>query len=209
MRFDVNVATRPFVNRLPHLVLACGLLVAALGLSAWNASRFLSTRSAARAVESELQEIERREADLRARRAALGARMAAADLHELDTRVDAANHVLGAKALSWTLLLDRLEEVVPYDTALANIHTGVGADGVAMTLEMKARNEDSYLKLLDDLQASPCFDNVYPSVDEVSTPPEVLATVSFDYDPQCGTGAPKPRTGPRARPKRSSGGRRG
>lgn len=212
MRISVNVATRPFVNRVPHVVLLASLLVAALGLTAWNFSLWLRTRSETRAVETELAALASEEARIAARRGRLEAQLAGADLVELEGRVEAANQVLLEKALSWTLLLDRLEEHVPYDAAVKAVRTSVGPGLVSLDVNLRARNEEYYLLSLEELEKSDCFANVYPSSDLAAAQGEVEATLSMDYDPSCGTAAPAgPKKSRKAvRPKtRTRGGARG
>ena len=49
MRVDVNLASRPLVNRLPHVILLVTLGLTAVGLTAWNAVLFWTTRKDAQA----------------------------------------------------------------------------------------------------------------------------------------------------------------
>ena len=71
MRHDLNLATRPLVNYLPHVLLLSTLAVLAIGLTAWNVSLFLTTRSEAKAVETQLEGIAAEERRLERRRVEL------------------------------------------------------------------------------------------------------------------------------------------
>jgi Tfp pilus assembly protein PilN len=213
MRIDINVATHPFVNRLPHAMLLGGLLALAVALTTWNAAQFLGTRTEARAVERELGEIATQREELKVRHTALLRRLRDADLGVLAADVEAANSVLSEKSLAWSLLLQRLAEVLPWSTALRSVRTSTGERGVTLNVELRAKNMDFYLDFVDALETSPCFANVYPSTDIPTTTGEFEATVQLEYDPQCGTGPAEPPrklgTGARGRTTRATtGGRR-
>ena len=207
MRIDVNLATRPFVNRMPHAILLIGLGTGAAVLTAWNLTLFLSARAEARAAETQLADIERDEKALERRGDALRARLAKENLPALTLRVEAADEVLAQRALSWSLLLDRLEEVLPWDAALWSVSTAVGKDDISMNLDLRARNQEYYLQFIDALEASPCFSDVYPSGDVRTQSGEFEVGLSLTHDPDCGLGPEKDtRKGVRSRKSRRGGG---
>jgi hypothetical protein len=188
MRVDVNLATRPFQNRTPHFLLLGTLAVLAGGLTAWNVGLFLRSHAAQVAVETQRGELEADEHALEVRRVAAASRLARADLKPLALRAQAANEVLAQKALSWTLLLQRLEQQLPWQAALRSIHAGVTPESVTLDLDVRAKTYDDALLLIDSLEKSPCFSDVYPRQDKDPSTgqSEYAMTLSATYDPFCG-----------------------
>lgn len=191
MRFELNLASRPFVNYLPHAILLGSLTLGAAGLTTWNATRYFSSRSEAKAVEAQLAAIDAEEADLEERRDALATRLREIDFVELWEQVDAANTVLSEKAVLWSVLLERLEDLAPWSTALDSIRTSVSGDDVRLNLTLRAKNQDYYLDLIDALEGSPCFAAVYPGNETRLQTNEFSLTLQAEYDPRCGDGPPE------------------
>ena len=192
-------ASRPFVNHLPHLLLLGALLLAAVALSAWNATLFLSTRSETRAVQTQLQALAADETRLARRREELARRLQGVDLAELRTDVASANDVLSQRAVQWTTLLERLEDVMPYQAALSSIRQSTGPAGVKLSLEVRSLDQERYLRLLETMEESPCFSNAYPRREEKAGN-EFEVSLEASYDPFCGE--QRPVTMERARGRR-------
>lgn len=205
MKSDLNLASRPLLNTTPLAVLLLSLAALALSSSAWNAALSLDTRAEARAVESQLQELADQEAKLLARRVELTRRLQATDLADLSRRVAAANTVLAEKAVSWTLLLERLQELTPWQVRLDSIQTSVRPDDVGLTLRLRTTKPDFYWDFIDKLEAHPCFSNVYPSNQSDGDDGELEVNLQLDHDPWCGEDNPN-----RVESRRTArGGRRG
>jgi len=95
--------------------------------------------------------------------------------------------------VSWTLLLERLEEVLPWNAAVKTIQTRVSMDGsIRISLKFRAKTHDDALELIDALEASPCFSDVYPSQDSDpgSASQEFEMTLEATHDPFCGSTPP-------------------
>lgn len=188
MRIDLNLATRPIVNRTPHFVLLGVLGAAAVSLTTWNVAAIIGSRGAQRAVETQLADLDADERDLEARRAAAESRLATADLKPLTIRAEAANSVLAQKAVSWSLLLERLEELLPWNAALKQIGTSIGPKGVRLDLVVRAKTYDDALSVIESLESSPCFSDVYPTSEYDAKAARVDFEMSIDanHDPYCG-----------------------
>ena len=209
MRLDLNLASRPFVNRTPQALLLVILLVGAVAATSWNVITVARSASEARAVEGRLAKLKAEEEELRAEGVRLHARLDDVDIKPLTIRAQAANDVLAQKALSWSLLLQRLEEVLPWKAALQSIRASVGADGVRLQLKVRARSQDEVLDFLDALEASPCFEDAYPLDEGGADSADFTATIDVAHDPYCGN-APQLPAGTKARGALSrKGGRRG
>ena len=193
MRIDVNLATRPFVNRTPQLSVLAALALLVVGCTAWNARLVLRSHAATEAAAAQRAEVAQDVAALEVRRASAEVRLAKADLRPLTLATDAANSVLAQKAVSWTLLLERLEELLPWSAALQDVQTHVNQEGtVKITLKFRAKTHDDALEFIDTLEQSPCFADVYPSADMDPKAPstDYQMTIEASHDPFCGSPPP-------------------
>lgn len=186
MRSELNLASRPLLNTTPLFVLLLSLATAAVALTAWNAALYLNTRAEARAVETQLAEIDRQERQLLSRRLELADRLRKTDLDALGRRVNAANIVLAEKSVSWTLLLDRLQELVPWRVRLDSIRTQIRKDGIGLQLDLRTEKHDYYWDFIDKLEAHPCFSDVYPSQQIDGEGGDLEVTLQLSHDPWCG-----------------------
>lgn len=208
MRLDLNLASEPFVNRTPQALLVGALFTAAAALTAWNVTTIVRSVSEAKAVEGQLASLKSEEERLKREGEALQQRLDRVDVRPLQLRAAAANEVLAEKALSWSLLLDRLEELLPWDAALRSVDASVGSAGVKLTMRVRARDQEQLLDLLDALEASPCFSEAYPGDEKPLGNGEFDASVTVDHDPYCGN-APQIPGGLKARGSMRRGARRG
>jgi Tfp pilus assembly protein PilN len=190
MRSEINLATRPLVNTTPIILLLSALGAGAFGLTAWNLTLYLETRAEARAVESQLRAIRAEETALSERRIELTRRLQGTNLEELERRVDSANQVLSEKAVSWSLLLERLQEVLPWQVRLDSIRTSVGQRAIRLSLDLRTREPDYYWELIERLEGHPCFANVYPASQASEEGEELEVTLQLDHDPWCGRERP-------------------
>ena len=205
MRIELNLASKPLLNTTPLLVLLGALAISAVGLTAWNTGLYLNTRAEARAVENQLKELEEQEKALLDRRSELTRRLQGTDLEALERRVAAANAVLAEKSVSWTLLLERLQEVTPWDVRLEAIRTSVQDEGVNLALELRTKKADYYWDMIERLEAHPCFSNVYPSGETLKEDGELEVRLGLQHDPWCG----RPNPNPQGKGNARRGGRRG
>jgi type IV pilus assembly protein PilN len=185
MRLDLNLASRPFVNRLPQVLALSLLLAGAVGLTTWNVVTVARSASEAKAVEGELAELRAEEEGLRSRAAELTDSLRGVDLKPLEVRATATNEVLAQKALKWSLLLERLEELLPWKGALRTIQAQVSTDGLVLTLRVQTATQEELLEFLDALEASECFSDAYPA-DESTKDGAFEASVRVAHDPYCG-----------------------
>jgi Tfp pilus assembly protein PilN len=209
MRLAVNLSTAPFVNRLPQWLLLGSLVAAALGLSTWNIARIVHGILESRSVETERAALRTERQDLQQRVDALQKRLSAVDLAPLESRAAAANDVLAQKALSWSILLERLEELLPWNAALESVRTSVGRDGTRLTLEVRAKSQEEALSFIDTLEASDCFQDVYPTAERKNVQNQIEMTLEALHDPWCGDAPQLPGGLTLRGAGRARGGRRG
>ncbi len=209
MRLDINLASRPFVNRLPQGLLIGSLLAGALGLTAWNVATVARSATEARAVAGQLATLKEEESLQRAKASRLQATLIGVPIAPLQLKATAANEVLAQKALSWSLLLERLEELLPWRAALRSVDASVSADGVGLTMKARAASQAELLEFIDALERSPCFADAYPGDEGMVAAGGFDGTITVGYDPYCGN-APEIPGGKKARGSITRrGGRRG
>lgn len=173
-RAGINLAARPFVNdrpvrRVTLLLWVLGALFAlAAGWSYWVyfAGRADQRRELARldqAMDAERQQI-----------AQLQRRLAGFELEGQNQRVRFLNQRIAERTFSWSLLFDRLAEILPGDVRLLNLAPQVGfgqevrlderalaatpGERVPLRVNATARREEAILELLDALFASRLFE---------------------------------------------------
>lgn len=159
MRARLNLASRPFRNEaLPNLAFALALL-AGVALTLQHAVRLrqlLGTSSSAlhqqvATLEQELTAVRRQ---LQAARVEAPAPAALAEWRAVKALVD-------QRCFSWSLLLSRLESVVPPGVRLIAITPSSG-EPVRLSVDAVARSRDEGYDFARALQAQGSFQGVYP-----------------------------------------------
>jgi Tfp pilus assembly protein PilN len=174
---EINLARRPFVNERPVRRAALLLLVGGLGLAALNG--WLYTRYAIQrgANEGELNRLEAEIESEERQVTALARQLGAADLTQQNELVAFLNQRIAERTFGWSVLFDRLEDLLPEDVRLLSLspkemdaeergRTATGATRAAAgATEMRfnlaivgvARRPEAVLELLDALFADAAF----------------------------------------------------
>lgn len=177
MRWDLNLARRPFVNRRPVVRLSILLwLVGALLLAGnvWLYWDFLVGRSDVHSRRAEVEEAIRTEAE---RIAALEDELASYDLEAQNRQVAYLNQRIVRRQFSWSRLFDELEEVLPQDVRIDRLSPsnlegdGRGARGrapagtteagpgkVVLSIDAESKTNEAILEMVDALWADPAFE---------------------------------------------------
>lgn len=175
MKRGLNLAARPFVNARPvvratiALWLLGGVLLVTSAVLYWS---FFAGREDQR---SELAEIDGAIAAERAEVRKLGDRLTEFELAGLNARVEFLNQRIAERTFSWSLLFDRLADILPGDVRLQNLSprtvdgdrrggdaSAAAADDserVLLSIQAEARREEAILELLDALFADPVFEH--------------------------------------------------
>lgn len=170
---EVNLARRPFVNERPVRRAALLLAVAGLGLAAvngWLYTRYVIERGA---NEGELNRIVAEIESEERQATALARQLAAADLTQQNELVAFLNQRIAERTFGWSVLFDRLEDLLPQDVRLVSLspteidprdRKRAAAAGAARTevrfnlaIAGVARQPEAVLELIDALFADPAF----------------------------------------------------
>ncbi|HXO20732.1 MAG TPA: hypothetical protein VOA87_12515 [Thermoanaerobaculia bacterium] len=170
----LNLSRRPFVNSRPVTRTAIALWLLSILLLAGNAFLFWSYLAGSKEKREEIRQVE---AQIRAGRegiARLQAQVAGLDLGRQNEEVAFLNDKIAERTFSWSLLFDRLAEVLPMDVRLNHLtprgviderlerrRRGVTlkrqSDRVVLTMVGDAKNDEALLQFVDNLFAHPAF----------------------------------------------------
>lgn len=181
MSDHLNLARRPFINTRPVTRVALLLWIVGGLLLLGNTTLFygyLSGSSEARAElagKREAIESEQRKAGQ------LQTRLAGLELEEQNEQVEFLNRKIAERAFSWSLLFDRLAEVMPDDVRLLQLQpasiggndrpgsrpSGAGAtrgrrpegssDRVPLSLQVESKSDEAFNQLVDNMFAHDSF----------------------------------------------------
>jgi Tfp pilus assembly protein PilN len=184
-RAALNLARRPFVNTRPVVRTALLLWIAGALLLAGNVTLFWSYLAGSDEMRAEIGRTERRIEEERRRAAQLEAQIAGYDLEKQNRQVEYLNRKIAERTFSWSLLFDRLAEVLPDEVRLHRLSpSGVvqderrrgrtvrreDTDGrVLLTIAGAAKDGEALLRFVDNLFTHSAFDNpdlTRESVDE-------------------------------------------
>lgn len=181
----LNLSRRPFVNTRPVGRVALLLWLGGAALLAVNVTLFWGYVSSSEETAASLEEVERRTESERQRIAALDRELAGLDLERQNEKVAFLNGKIAERAFSWSLLFDRIAEVLPDDVRLTRLAPrplrdarrpagqpsplpaanrgsgGVAAaledDRVQLSIDGVARKEEALYQFMDNLFAHPAF----------------------------------------------------
>lgn len=156
MKLTLNLASRSYLNRralYAFYLVASGLL---LLLLAFGIGLHLRSQAQVRQIREHLAELGRETAGATQ---VEGSTFTAAAYEKLLAEIRFANEILVQDSFRWTVLLDRLEEVVPQNVAIGSIQPDY--KGHSLNLTGLARGVEDLQQFLDELIASAYFSDVY------------------------------------------------
>lgn len=178
-RAALNLARRPFVNTRP--VVRVALLLWLLGglLLLGNVSLFWRYLSGSREMRAELDRMEAQVRGEQQKISQLRQRIEGYGLVEHNDKVEYLNRKIDERTFSWSLLFDRIAEVLPDNVRLTRLSpAGVveeerggrvmrgGKDGdgrAVLTIVGAAKSDEALSRFVDNLYAHPAFEDPNPS----------------------------------------------
>lgn len=163
----LNLAARPYRDYRMVWVVA-GAMLAVTGLLLFANVRagyhyLVSTRDTRAEIET-LEAETRREI---AMRRTTEEKIRRVDLKTLSAESRYVNAQLAERAFSWSLLLDRLERVVPNGVRLTTLNPSIDDKGVTrLSLSCIAKDGDGLVDILNRMMASPYFRNPFPLAEQ-------------------------------------------
>ena len=194
---SLNLAGRPFGNSRPVVRISLLLWLLSLALLLGNVSLFRSYLSNSADKRAQIASGEEEIAKQQRNVDQLQGRLNGYDLFQLNDQTDFLNTQIDARTFSWSLLLDRLAEVLPNDVRVnrlvpmtaakaeqqtqreRNARRGRAREGeVPLTISGETRSDEALLRFVDNLFAHPAFGD--PNLLRESRGDEGSNVVKFD-----------------------------
>jgi len=169
----LNLSRRPFTNSRPVTRTAVLLWVLGVLLLLGNVSLFWSYLSGSAEKRAQLARMEAQVARESRQVAQLETRLANSDVEQQNKEVSFLNRKIAERTFSWSLLFDRLSEVLPNGVRLTRLAPNALADAkeredtvtlrsrdnrVMLTINGEAKSDEALLQLVDHLFAHPAFE---------------------------------------------------
>jgi len=162
-----NLASSPFLDVRPVLMLSGTLALVALVLTGVSLGEVVRARGKERAAASALARLQARRTELATKVEAANRKLAGVGWKKLQVETVAMQDVVARHKLVWSQLLAELERVVPWDIRLLEISPRIAKDGsVDVTLTGAAASREAWLKLLALFFVDPKFSDPLPRVEE-------------------------------------------
>jgi Tfp pilus assembly protein PilN len=182
---SINLASRPFYNTTLYVVaysVSAALLLAMTALNLYTFTvdqaswgRLHETRAQLR---SEFQALDRTEKAHRRDLERL-------DLAQVAVQSEFANTAILQRVFSWTLLFNRLEQVLPPEVKVRSLRPKVDKNGIHFRILGTAKTAEAFTDFEENLLQSPLFADVYP-LSERSEPgrPGIEFSLACRYLPE-------------------------
>lgn len=160
----LNLAARPYRDYRPvyAVVVAVSLLTAFLMLN--NIDTYYRYIHETRSTRGKIADIERQTEQERQRADTVERRLGTLDLRLLDDQTRFVNAKLRERSFSWSVLLDKLETILPQDVRILSIAPTVEPDGVVgLTINFESKSTDGLIRILNNMHRDPQFANPFPS----------------------------------------------
>ena len=185
---DINFATVPLRNNTPYW-LGYGISVLLLGVFTFYNGWALVAYSKSKAeLESDYDKKKTRLESLYAESGRLQESIKKKDVAILNERASFTNKLLDNRRFSWTALLNKLEEVQPYQVRLLSLRPVIQPNSILIEARAVAKDLKAFWNFQQNLQNHPSFRRVYPGGylknNELG---EIIFNIAFNYFPD---GAP-------------------
>ncbi|MFQ5876538.1 MAG: PilN domain-containing protein [Acidobacteriota bacterium] len=182
---SINLATHPFRNNRAVASVLSGAAAFIVLATAANLYVFLSYRDGYAELQTEQRDARARLARLQREEKRLALEVQERDFESLYERGRFAGELILRQAFSWTLLFNKLEELMPPEVMMAAIRPNITGEGIVIRVDGVAKNHGALLTLEERLMESPLFDRVYPGSVRKMNPrrPDYSFTLRFDYLP--------------------------
>jgi hypothetical protein len=179
-RPGLNLSRRPFTNGRPVTRVALLLWLVGLLLLAANVASFWTYFAGTRELREELVQAREKAAAEQDHQAQLESELAGLGLGRQNEQVEFLNAKIAERTFSWSLLFDRLAQVLPRDVRIDRLDPGLdaksfaqqrrgggnrrdrqggpgGSDQVELVIRGSARNGEALLQFVNNLFAHPAF----------------------------------------------------
>jgi hypothetical protein len=181
----LNLASRPFRN---NVIVGSVLAAAAAALIAATVSNgyiFLNYGGRYRLLQTEERQHRERLAALESDERTLSREIQSRDFRRVYGRGQFAGDLILRRSFSWTLLFNKLEDLVPPEVMMTAIRPHITGEKTIIRVDGVAKNHGGLIAFEDALQKNPVFARVYPVYERRVNPSrsEIDFALDFDYIP--------------------------
>jgi hypothetical protein len=160
MRYELNLASKPFVNTTLLLLTGIVFAVAVAAFSLYNFS-VLQASAEGGSYRSRIETAEERNNSFESRINGLETDLKVTDLAQLGRQVLFANSLIERRDRNLSLMFDRLEEILGgKQVRIRSLATRITDDFVSLRLGVEDKDDEALL-LVDALKESPFFSGAY------------------------------------------------
>jgi len=161
MRTSVNLATRPFVNLRPFLVMTLSLGVLALLLTTWVGVVAFRTWSQQTTTRAQLAELERQQLSLARQQHQLVSVLSAPGPRQVLERKLFLDRLIERRSLSWIELFFDLQERLPGRARILSLSPTALEDGaLSLNLRVMGDSASAIIEFVQELEEEKKFHNV-------------------------------------------------
>jgi Tfp pilus assembly protein PilN len=180
----INLARRPFRNNTAYYAVYSACLALLLAATTYNGWRFVAGGSELERLREDVSFASERYMKLHEEVEEMKRQINSLDLAVINTKSSFAEGLILSRFFSWSLLFDRLEELIPPEVKIQRIAPNISTKRIEITVAGMSRSPDAFLEFEGNLASSPFFSNVYPvREDQQEGQTELKFNLAMDYIP--------------------------
>ena len=163
-----NLSTRPFYNeRAVHIAIALAALLV-IAISVLNAVRIVALSRHSTELASRTGSEQAEAARLTREAAAIRRAINRDELAGVVRAAREANSLIDQRTFSWTAFFNHLEATLPPDVMLTAVSPSFSTGVTKVSMGLLARRPEDVDELMEKLEATGAFDQVYPAHQETT-----------------------------------------
>jgi Tfp pilus assembly protein PilN len=180
----INLARRPFRNNTAYYAVYSACLALLLSATVYNGWSFWTGGAELARLREDMSFTTDRYMKLHDEVEQMKSEINTLDLEVINTKSSFAEGLILSRFFSWSLLFDRLEDLIPPEVKIQRIAPSISTKRIEITLSGMARSPDQFLEFEGNLSSSPFFSNVYPvHEDQQESQNELKFSLAMDYIP--------------------------
>lgn len=158
--YDLNLASRPFVNMALPIALAVIFIAVLVSFSAFNLWVILSGSIQGGNSEQEIADAEARIEEFKQNIDLEDGKIKAFNIPKVSREVASANEIIKKRSMSWTRLFNRLETVSPGELRMLQISPNAVRENIDLSLRVEVPRQEVLRDFIDALKLSEHFSGV-------------------------------------------------
>jgi Tfp pilus assembly protein PilN len=199
MRYDINLATRPYIDARRFYTNWLAVLVPLFLVAALLVGYAVRGLAQSRGVTAKVGELDARIAELDRARARAQEVMDRPENRDTREKSQFLNAVITRKAFSWTQVFMELERIVPPRVHVLGIHPEIKDGRVQIVMVVAGASREDAVELLRRMEASENFRQPQLRSEDVKQTPGGSAQVEFEVAAIYVQGAPPVAAAPPAK----------